>query len=258
MNESTSFTVVIPARYGSTRLPGKPLIDLCGKPMIQRVAEQALKSDAKRVVIATDDQRIADALEIADVEVVMTHREHVSGTDRIWEVVENSDLASDDTIVNVQGDEPLIPPAVINQVAELVIRDTIRDVGTLCERIRDTTVAFNPNAVKVVFDTLGRALYFSRAPIPWERDRFGESKPEGLVHSCFRHIGIYAYRKQALKQFVNWEVGELEKLESLEQLRFLENGVAIHIEEVQATVPAGVDTVADAEAVREFLRDGPG
>lgn len=246
-----SFSVVIPARFGSTRLPGKPLLDIAGKPMIQRVYEQACKSEAERVIIATDDTRIIEAAGAIGAEVVMTSAEHESGTDRLHEVVSTMGFSDGHIVVNVQGDEPLIPPAVINQVAASLARSRDAGVATLVEKITDTEAVFNPNIVKVVIDKHGHALYFSRAPIPWYRDGFnGDNRELPASASYFRHIGIYAYRVSLLKQFVSWPVGHLERVERLEQLRVMENGVRIVTEQALANIPAGVDTEADLAAVR--------
>ena len=241
------FVVVIPARYASTRLPGKPLADIAGSPMIVRVAEQARASGAAEVVVATDDQRVQTVVAEHGHDVVMTRADHVSGSDRVMEVAETRGWSDATVIVNVQGDEPLIPPAVIDQVAGLLTGNGQAQVATLCERITEQETIFDPNVVKVVADANGRALYFSRAPIPWDRDHF----PDGSADDVwFRHIGIYAYRAKALASFCALAPGRLESLESLEQLRFLENGVDILIDEACATVPAGVDTPEDLERAR--------
>ena len=251
-----SFTVVIPARYASTRLPAKPLIDLHGKTMIQRVAERALESDAKMVIVATDDVRVANAVQSNRVRVVMTGEDHQSGTDRIWEAVADLALGPDEVIVNVQGDEPLIPPDVINQAAGLLTGNSEIGVGTLCEPIHDIQDVLNPNIVKVVKSGTGQALYFSRAPIPWERGRFGTNdESSGEVGDWYRHLGIYSYRRSVLARFVNLPVSRLEKLESLEQLRLLENDIPIQIAESLVAMPGGVDTPEDVKRVRRHLEN---
>ncbi|MDB6062815.1 MAG: 3-deoxy-D-manno-octulosonate cytidylyltransferase [Verrucomicrobiaceae bacterium] len=256
-----SFIVVIPARLASTRLPNKPLLDIGGKPMIQRVWERAQLSEATRVIIATDDARVAVAVESFGGEVCMTRATHESGTDRLQEVA--ALLAFDDAqiIVNVQGDEPLIPPAVINQVARNLAASDRAGIATLAKRIRRRDEIFNPNIVKVVVDNMMHALYFSRAPIPWDRELFdrdiqtqSNSDDAGVDGEWARHIGIYAYRAEFLHAFVQWPVGRLERLEKLEQLRALENGVAIHVDESLEEIPPGVDTAEDLEHVREWLR----
>ena len=253
MSGSIGFTVVIPARYGSTRLPGKPLIDLNGKPMIQHVIDRALESHATAVIVATDDQRIVDAVRTSDANVVLTSTEHQSGTDRVWEAIEGFDLANDAVVVNVQGDEPLIPSTVIDQAADLVHAANDCGVATLCEPMRDTRDVFNPNVVKVVMDREGRALYFSRAPIPWERGKFESNASPTNSETWFRHLGIYAFKHWALRRFVELPASRLERLESLEQLRLLENGISIAIAQSTTDIPAGVDTQDDVDRVRKAL-----
>ena len=247
-----SFFVVVPARYASTRLPGKPLADLAGKPMVARVAERCQLSEAGRVYVATDDQRIADVLE-GLVPVVMTRDNHPSGTDRLQEVAVSLGLADDDIIVNVQGDEPLIPPAVINQVAANLAANPDCQMATLCEPIEHGEDVFNPNVVKVVFDANGKALYFSRAPIPWHRDAFADGARDTSVGQWWRHIGIYAYRVAFLHRYVTWAPATLEKLESLEQLRAMANGESIHIAPSCEPVPGGIDTQEDLQRVQALL-----
>ena len=243
-----SFIVIIPARYASTRLPGKPLLDIEGMPMIQRVWQQACKSTASRVVIATDDHRIQHTAEDFGAEVCMTKADHPSGTDRLQEVATLLDLDPEQIVVNVQGDEPLIPPSVIDQVAENLAKQRTAGVSTLCEAIEDVETFFNPNVVKVVADNHGMARYFSRAPIPWSREHFQtgrDSLPSDSI--ARRHIGIYAYRVNCLNLFVSWPVAPLEVQEALEQLRFLANGIAIHVADACAPVPSGIDTEQDLE-----------
>ena len=253
MSDFNGFTVVIPARYGSTRLPGKPLIDLNGKPMIQHVIDRALESHATNVIVATDDQRIVDAVKTTDATVVLTSTEHQSGTDRVWEAIKGIGLNDEDVIVNVQGDEPLIPSIVIDQAADLVHRANDCGVATLCEPIDDARDIFNPNMVKVVVDHLGRALYFSRAPIPWERGKFESKGSPTNEETWFRHLGIYAFKHWALERFVSMPQSRLERLESLEQLRLLENGMPIAVAQCTAAIPAGVDTQDDVDRVRKAL-----
>jgi len=249
-----SFTVIIPARFASTRLPGKPLADIAGKPMIQRVVEQARLSDAKRVVVATDDARIADVVQSFGGEFCMTRGDHVSGTDRLQEVGQLLGLADADIVVNVQGDEPLIPPSVINQVAKNIHDNKDASVATLCEPIERADDFFNANIVKLVTDQTGMALYFSRAPMPWARDAFAVSKTNLPPADLFvRHIGIYAYRVSLLNAFVNWPQSPLEKLESLEQLRVLHFGHRIHVAQAVDAVPGGVDTPEDLARLRQLL-----
>ena len=247
-----SFIVIIPARLASTRLPNKPLLDIGGKPMIQRVWERAQQSEASRVIIATDDTRVAAAVERFGGEVCMTRATHESGTDRLQEVVAQLGLDDAQIIVNVQGDEPLIPPAVINQVARNLAASDRAGIATLAKRIRERADLFNPNVVKVVVDNTLHALYFSRAPIPYDREAWGsETSDDAHINGEWaRHIGIYAYRVGFLHNFVQWPVGRLERLEKLEQLRALENGVAIHVDESWVEIPPGVDTQEDLERVR--------
>ncbi len=250
------FSIIIPARYASSRLPGKPLADIAGMPMIQRVYQQALKSEAQRVVIATDDQRIYDAAAGFGAEVCMTRADHPSGTDRLQEVVQQLGFYADDIVVNVQGDEPLIPPRVINQVAHNLMANLDASIATLSEPVADIESVLNPNVVKVVSDSQGKALYFSRAPIPWPRDAFSDPQarnaiPEGV--SFQRHIGIYAYRVKLLNDFVRWEPAPLEVVESLEQLRAMYNGAVIHVDVADELPPAGVDTEADLERIRALF-----
>jgi len=249
-----SFTVIIPARYASTRLPGKPLLQLAGKPMVQRVYEQAIKSQAEQVVIATDDERIYRVAKDFGASVLMTSADHPSGTDRLEEVARKLNLDSDGIVVNVQGDEPMIPPVLIDQVASNLACQASAGLATLCEQIDDVETVFNPNSVKVVFDQNGFANYFSRAPIPWSRASFGQeqqSLPVGIDY--FRHIGIYAYRVDFLSRYVSWPACPVEQVESLEQLRALFNGIRIHVDIAQESPPAGIDTEADLVRLRKLI-----
>lgn len=249
-----AFTVVIPARLASTRLPGKPLLPIAGKPMIQHVWEQACKSSASRVVIATDDAAIYQACEAFGAQVLMTREDHDSGTDRLAEVAIKLGLPADAIVVNVQGDEPLIPPIIIDQVAANLAAHPEAGIATLAEPIEDVTAVFNPNAVKVVSDCNGLALTFSRAPLPWARDVFAsrqDALPEGVPYR--RHIGMYAYRAGFLHDFVSWGPCWLERTESLEQLRALWHGVRIHVADAIEAPPVGVDTPQDLERVRRIL-----
>jgi len=248
-----SFTVIIPARFESTRLPGKPLVDILGRSMIQRVYDQASKSDCHRVIVATDSIKVFDEVKKFGGEVTMTATTHVSGTDRIQEVAKLEDLADNEIIVNVQGDEPLIPPSAINQVAECLSLHNCF-MGTLYEKIDSFDELFDPNIVKLVSDNYGRALYFSRAPIPWDRDVFAEEKRslDPLIEYK-RHIGIYAYRVDALNQFVQWPMASIENTEKLEQLRIMAEGKEIFVEEVAETFPPGIDTAADLQRTIDYL-----
>ncbi|WP_110969359.1 3-deoxy-manno-octulosonate cytidylyltransferase [Pseudomonas huaxiensis] len=251
---SVAFTVVIPARLRSTRLPGKPLLPIAGKPMVQHVWEQARKSSATRVVIATDDPGIVEACKAFGAEVLLTREDHESGTDRLAEVAAALGLPADAIVVNVQGDEPLIPPSIIDQVAANLAEHPEAGIATLGEPIEDVESLFNPNVVKLVADCNGLALTFSRAPLPWARDAFAKSRdrlPEGVPYR--RHIGMYAYRAGFLQDFVSWGPCWLEKAEALEQLRALWHGVRIHVADALEAPPVGVDTPEDLERVRRLL-----
>lgn len=251
-----SFTVVIPARYASTRLPGKPLLDIAGKPMLQRVYEQAEKSEASRIIIATDDSRIADVAEGFGAEVCMTSADHPSGTDRLQEVAQQLGFYADDIIVNVQGDEPLIPPRLINQVAHNLAADPTAGISTLCEQVNDLQAVHNPNVVKVVMDVNGYALYFSRATIAWARDNFAQELNQIPPSPLYRHIGLYGYRVKMLNDFVRWAPAPIEQAEQLEQLRALWNGVRIHVAVADEAHPAGVDTQEDLDRVCRIVEIG--
>jgi len=251
---SNAFTVVIPARYASTRLPGKPLQVIAGKPMIQHVWEQACKSSAGQVVVATDDARIVEACQGFGAQVILTRADHNSGTDRLAEVAAALGLAADAIVVNVQGDEPLVPPAIIDQVAANLAANPQAAIATLAEPISDVAALFNPNVVKVATDRNGLALTFSRAPLPWARDAFAadrDSLPADVPYR--RHIGIYAYRAGFLQDFVAWGPCWLENTECLEQLRALWHGVRIHVADALEAPPAGVDTQEDLDRVRRLL-----
>lgn len=239
------FKVVIPARYASARLPGKPLLDIAGKPMVIRVAEQAAKSQADEVVIATDFEKIQQVAVAFGVAAVMTRIDHMSGTDRIAEVVEKMAWDDDAIVVNVQGDEPLINPELINEVAMTLAHNREAVMATACHSIHDEAVFLNPNVVKVVMDANGNALYFSRAPIPYPRD---EVHKQNI--SAYRHIGLYAYRVGFLKQYASLSVTELEKVESLEQLRVLHHGFKIAVTVTENPPASGVDTQTDLDYVR--------
>ncbi|HIF9420274.1 TPA: 3-deoxy-manno-octulosonate cytidylyltransferase [Photobacterium damselae] len=246
-----SFTVIIPARYQSTRLPGKPLADIGGKPMVQWVYEQACKSGADKVIVATDDQRVFDAVQAFGGEVCMTRSDHQSGTERLAEVVEKYNLADDHIVVNVQGDEPLIPDTIIRQVADNLAHKNA-PMATLAVEIDHEDEVFNPNAVKVVTDKDGYAMYFSRASIPWDRDHFAQ-QPAQIHHNLLRHIGIYAYRAGFINTYINWQPTALEQIEALEQLRVLWYGEKIYVDVAIDAPPAGVDTPEDLEKVRALI-----
>ena len=258
-----SFKVVIPSRYASSRLPAKPLLDIAGKPMIQHVWERAQQSEAAEVIIATDHQGIFDTAIAFGAKVVMTREDHESGTDRLQEVVQTLGFNESDIIVNVQGDEPLIPASVINQTAALM-QNPAASMATLYEVCTTSQQVFDPNVVKVVTTELAensennvaQALYFSRAPMPWFRDGFSLAEPElslpeGIEYK--RHLGIYAYRVSILNQFIQWPMSSLEKIEKLEQLRVLANGAHINIAKACESIPPGVDTLADLEHVRAIF-----
>lgn len=248
------FKVVIPARYASTRLPGKPLLDIAGKPMIAHVCQRAIEASAQQVVVATDDTAIYDVVSKLGLDVVMTNPNHQSGTERIAEVARIMGWQEQDIIVNLQGDEPLIPPAYIHQVAQALASQQQAGIATLAAKIHQPEEIFNPNAVKVVLDKLGYALYFSRAPIPWSRATFPDNHDTAtatLPH--LRHIGIYAYTAGFLKRYCNWPASPLESVEALEQLRILWHGEKIRVEIVEKTPEAGVDTPEDLQRVSQRL-----
>ncbi|MEX1197089.1 MAG: 3-deoxy-manno-octulosonate cytidylyltransferase [Pseudohongiellaceae bacterium] len=242
-----SFTVVIPARYASTRLPGKPLLDIAGWPMIRHVHEQARRSAAEAVYIATDDQRVADAALAFTDRVVMTATQHQSGTDRVEEVSRLVGLGDREIVVNVQGDEPLIAPELINQVAMDLDAHSDAGISSLYEPLAEGESPDDPDLVKVVTDPEGYALYFSRSAVPWQ-----SPGADGLS-VCQRHIGIYAYRVSTLRRFVQWPPAMLEQAERLEQLRALVHGVRIHMSAACVPSAGGVDTEADLRRVRSLF-----
>lgn len=250
------FRVIIPARYDSMRLPGKPLLDIAGKPMVQHVHERAMESGATHAVIATDDERIRDVAKGFGAEVVMTSSEHHSGTDRLAEAVSLLGCLDDEIIVNLQGDEPLMPPSIITQVAKDLHDHADSSVATLCTPIHTAEDVSNPNVVKVVFSKKGYALYFSRAPIAWEREHFriSDFRPSGH-HMHYRHIGLYAYRAGFLGRYVTWPVCDIEEMEVLEQLRVLWNDEKIHVSEAAAIPPPGVDTEEERLRVERLIEE---
>lgn len=241
--------VIIPARYSSSRLPGKPLQDICGKPMIIRVCEAVDPSEFSQVVVATDDPRIETCVKQAGFNVVMTRADHVSGTDRLQEAASQLGLCAEDIIINLQGDEPLMPVENLSQVASLLENSERASVATLYETV-SVEEAGNPNIVKLVEGEGHQVLYFSRAGIPFDRDGVRTS-----ADTLKRHVGVYAYRKSALDQFVSYPEGALEKLEKLEQLRFMEHGHVIVAEKSVKPIPVGVDTAEDLEAVRKLFEE---
>ncbi|WP_439241892.1 3-deoxy-manno-octulosonate cytidylyltransferase [Lonepinella sp. BR2474] len=255
----TNFSVIIPARFASSRLPGKPLADIAGKPMIQHVWEKAQQSGASRVIVATDNELVAQAVQQFGGEVCMTSEKHNSGTERLAEVVQKLSLPADEIIVNIQGDEPLIPPVIVQQVAENLQKYQV-NMASLAVKIDSPEELFNPNAVKVITDKNGYVLYFSRAVIPWDRDQFAllqkgelQEKQLQLQPHYLRHIGIYAYRAGFIQQYVQWQPTALEQIESLEQLRVLWHGERIHVELAKEVPAVGVDTPEDLEKVRSIL-----
>ena len=248
------FRVVIPARYASTRLPGKPLLDIAGKPMIQHVYERASESGADSVIIATDDARIEAAVHGFGGEVCMTSAEHSQGTDRIAEVVKKFGFGDDEIVVNVQGDEPLIPPQLITQTAQDLANYPDASISTICTPIHTAAELFDPHVVKVVMDKNDYAIYFSRAVIPWDRDAFNVTTEELPARSQhYRHIGIYGYRCGFLRHYSELEPAPIEQMESLEQLRAMWHGHRIHVSVVQEPPGHGVDTEADLLRLRGLL-----
>ncbi len=243
-----NFTVIIPARFDSSRLAGKVLLSIAGRSMLQRVYEQALASQASRVLIATDDARIADAARAFDAEVCMTPADCPSGTDRLQAAALHLALPDQQIVVNVQADEPLLPPALIDQVAANLAVDTTCQAATLMSPLAAGEAVDDPHAVKVICNTQGHAIYFSRAAIPYRRD-------DTLNTPYYRHIGLYAYRVALLHQFVQWGPSALEQVEKLEQLRIIEHGVAIHVAEAVQAAPLGVDTAHDLARIRALFNE---
>ncbi len=246
---STAFKVVIPARYASTRLPGKPLRVLADRPMLQHVHECARRSGAEEIVIATDDQRIVAAAEAFGAIVCMTSVAHTSGTERLSEVVERLGWQQDAIVVNLQGDEPMMPPELIRQVAGNLAHHGDAAIATLASRVTDSGQMMDPNVVKVVLDRAGYAMYFSRAPIPWQRDSTNRDREDAL-----HHVGMYAYRAGFLQRFKQLEPSPLEMVEKLEQLRALWHGLKIHVGIAMAVPGPGVDTEADLLRVERLLQ----
>lgn len=243
MPGSESFSIIIPARYGSTRLPGKPLLDIKGKPLLQHVFETATQTHAKTIIIATDDDRIASCAESFGASVIMTSKEHESGTDRIAEAVRQLDLNDEEVVVNLQGDEYGLPVTLINQVASNLYNNPAKQVATLCEVIASMDEYLDPNVVKVIFDKSNSAIYFSRSPIPVNRSG-------GLPEQAYRHIGLYAYRAGYLQEFTQLAPCVIEQAEALEQLRVLFNGGKIHVEIAVDKTGVGIDSAEDLESAR--------
>lgn len=244
--------IVIPARFASSRLPGKPLLEIHGRPMILRVVDQAKKvAGFDDLCVATDDERIAEVCRAEGIDVVLTHADHPSGTDRLSEVARIKGWASEDIVVNVQGDEPLLPAQLVQQVAQLLQSQPESSMSTLCEPIHSLEEFKRDSIVKVVMSKYNQALYFSRATIPYDRDG-AQQEIQSLHPQAYRHLGLYAYRVNLLQEYVSWDMGVLEQLESLEQLRVLENGHRIAIAVAEANLPPGVDTQADLDRLNEM------
>lgn len=249
-----SFCVIIPARFESSRLPGKPLKEIAGKPMIYWTWQQAKKSGAAQVIIATESEQVKQVCEAFGAQVCLTHAKHESGTERIAEVIEQLQLADDDIIVNVQGDEPMLPPELIHQVAEGLATTPDIEIATLCEPITCVDTVFDTHAVKVSRDNQQRAINFSRAPLPWSRETFnGTDKTLPELWHYTRHIGLYAYTAGFVKRYVAWPVCALEEVEKLEQLRVLWHGEKILVLDALCEAGVGVDTEADLQQVRDLM-----
>ncbi len=252
-----SFIIVIPARFDSQRLPGKAMLEVAGKPLVQHVFEMSIKTNAAQVIIATDDNRIANAATKFGADVCMTSNTHRSGTERIAEVILRRSIDDQAIVVNVQGDEPLLPEVLVNQVADDLAQFSDASVSTLCTPIVEQEDIFNPNVCKLVKDINGYALYFSRAPIPWDRQLFAFDDAHKLEQikagTYFRHVGLYAYRAGFVNDYAHWPTSSLETVESLEQLRVLYNGYRIHVSETDRDPGVGVDTQDDLEKVRRLL-----
>ena len=252
-----SYTIIIPARMHSTRLPGKPLADICGKPMVVRTAERARLTSASRIVVATDHPDIVRACEQHGIEALLTRADHPTGTDRLSEACQQLGLNDDELVVNIQGDEPLIPPNIVDKAASLLAQKPGCAIATAAHPISSLEDFLNPNVVKVELNAMGQAMTFTRAPAPWPRDAFRRSPrqlPEGF--SALHHIGLYAYRVRFLKKFPDLAPAPIETTESLEQLRALWNGEQIAVLVLEQALPPGVDTEADLDRVREVYKKG--
>ena len=247
--------MVIPARHGSTRLPGKPLLEIAGKAMVLHVCDRARESGACEIVVATDHEAIRDCAEAYGVRAIMTRSEHRNGSERLAEVCEALAWKDADIVVNLQGDEPLVPAATIRRLARALQAAESTQVATLASPIENPAELFDPNAVKVVVDHSDHALYFSRAPIPWNRDHFSPGRiPQNLSHVYRRHIGMYAYSVAFLNRYKSWPISELEQIESLEQLRILWHGERILVVMLELAPEAGIDTPEDLDRVAKALR----
>ncbi|GAB4393063.1 MAG: 3-deoxy-manno-octulosonate cytidylyltransferase [Gammaproteobacteria bacterium] len=257
MTQDVKFTAIIPARYHSTRLPGKVLVDIAGKPMIQHVYERALESGAEQVIIATDTPEVASVARAFGAEVCMTDVKHINGTERIAEVVQQYAMEEDAIVVNVQGDQPMLLPHLITQVAYDLAQHPSAHVSTPCMPITDISDMFTPHVAKVVFDAQGYALYFSRAAIAWDQQGFAALNPTDRYFTDagqhFRHLGLYAYRAGFIKQYLNWPVCGLEQLESLEQLRILWHGGRIHVCQAKSVPQHEVNSPEDLQLVRQLM-----
>lgn len=250
------FKAVIPSRYAAQRLPGKPLRDVCGKPLVVRVLERAQASSADEILVATDDSRIAEAVQAAGGQAVMTSPDHASGTDRLAEVARLRGWSDDTIVVNLQGDEPLVPPVILDELARALREHARAGIATMATPIRSAEEIFAPSVVKVVRDDAGFALYFSRAPVPWVRDAFRPGEATDRVPDVapfLRHLGLYAYRASTLARLSATPQSAIERAESLEQLRALAAGIPIHVTVLESAPPPGVDTEADLERVRAEL-----
>ena len=250
------YSIIIPSRYSATRLPGKPLLDINGKPLIQHVYERAIESAAREVIIATDDERIEKVATSFGARVCMTRSDHPSGTDRLSEVVSQLELSDDEIIVNLQGDEPVMPSVLLEQVANSLKNSPAASISTLCEPITLSEEVFDADIVKAIIDHSDYALYFSRAPVPWIRGNYDhkDHNKHVSVENCFRHIGLYAYRTGFLKGYPQLETCQIEQQEALEQLRAMYHGYRIKVEIAQAPAGIGVDTPADLEKARQLLK----
>ena len=256
MVDMSDYKIVIPARFGSSRLPGKPLIELAGKPMVQHVYERALDTGASEIVIATDDQRIFEAAESFGAQVVMTSIDHENGTERIAEVASKLGWRDDDVVVNLQGDEPLIPKSLIELTAKGLLENPVAGMSSLCTSITSAHDAFDPNVVKAVLDNSGFAMYFSRASIPWDREGYkDETRSVTVISPVYRHIGMYGYRVSFLNEYVKMKPTALEQAECLEQLRALCYGVKIHMSVIDKAPGHGIDTPSDVARVEKLLQD---
>jgi len=244
--------IIIPVRYDSSRLPGKALLDLCGKPMVQRVYESACKTKIKNIIVATDNEKVAACVNSFGGEVCMTSTQHRSGTERIAEAIDTLGLADHDVVINMQGDECFVPAEVIHQLLDDFEQETMQ-VSTLCEPIKMIDEIFDPNVVKIVMDQQGFALYFSRAPVPWDRATFDKNPDISADYIAYRHIGIYGYRAGLIRRYVQLTPSPLEKIEFLEQLRLLWHGEKIHVLQASKPTGIGIDTPTDLELARQMI-----